>query len=185
MISRLLCWLGLHRWVTDRPYFLALKPSETPAICSRCHLTRNGYHQAARLAAVKADYDAEIDRLRACRDELRDVTEAMDDPTINNTRTLVEAVRDLRLQRDSWRREAELNAEAADQSVTYARQLAFARRKIEAAQESVQRLLEKGKGTWPGTDYIRDDTWHYWRGEDAGLRQALCIIDGAMQRSKR
>lgn len=128
---------------------------------------------------------AEVDRLRACRDELRDVTEAMDDPTINNTRTLVEAVRDLRLQRDSWRREAELNAEAADQSVTYARQLAFARRKIEAAQESVQRLLEKGKGTWPGTDYIRDDTWHYWRGEDAGLRQALCIIDGAMQRSKR
>ena len=146
-------------------------------------------HRKSCTRYVRAD---EVDRLRACRDELRDVTEAMDDPTINNTRTLVEAVRDLRLQRDSWRREAELNAEAADQSVlqadqsvTYARQLAFARRKIEAAQESVQRLLEKGKGTWPGTDYIRDDTWHYWRGEDAGLRQALCIIDGAMQRSKR
>ena len=44
----------------------------------------------------------EIEELRAerknllnCRKELREVTEAMDDPTINLTRTLLEAVREL------------------------------------------------------------------------------------------
>lgn len=183
MISRLLCWLGLHRWVTDRPYFLALKPSETPAICSRCHLTRNGYHQAARLAAVKADYDAEIDRLRACRDELRDVTEAMDDPTINNTRTLVEAVRDLRLQRDSWRREAELNAEAADQSATYARQLAEAERALAAArglQEGTAQLLAEAREHQTcegGKPYV----CHALATARSELAEAERALDGAQQ----
>lgn len=137
-------------------------------------------HRKSCTRYVRAD---EVDRLRACRDELRDVTEAMDDPTINNTRTLVEAVRDLRLQRDSWRREAELNAEAADQSATYARQLAEAERALAAArglQEGTAQLLAEAREHQTcegGKPYV----CHALATARSELAEAERALDGAQQ----
>lgn len=51
--------------------------------------------------------DAEIAKLRAENDalraELREATEAMDDPEVNNLRTLPESIRMLRAERDARR----------------------------------------------------------------------------------
>jgi hypothetical protein len=75
--------------------------------------------------------------------------------------------------------------EALDGYDTLRRKLAKARAHIQAAQESTQRLLDRGKGTWPEPDYVRNETWNYWRGEEAALRQALNIIDAALKEGER
>ena len=57
-----------------------------------------------RAAAELRRQHAEIEQLKAQRDalraELREATEAMDDPAVNNLRTLPEAIRMLRAERD-------------------------------------------------------------------------------------
>ena len=61
---------------------------------------------------------AEVSRLSACRDELRDVTEAMDDPAINNTVSLVEAVRALKAERDKAQGEVKRLTDAGNHSAS-------------------------------------------------------------------
>lgn len=39
--ARLLCRLGIHRWMTDARYGFRSPP--VPAFCYRCHKTRGGY----------------------------------------------------------------------------------------------------------------------------------------------
>ena len=56
------------------------------------------------LRAALAEPEPPIERLKAQRNalraELREATEAMDDPAVNNLRTLPEAIRMLRAERD-------------------------------------------------------------------------------------
>lgn len=37
-------------------------------------------------------------------------------------------------------------------------------------------LIEKGKGTWPNEDYVRDSRWHSWHGSKMALRSVLYKI---------
>jgi hypothetical protein len=36
----------------------------------------------------------------------------------------------------------------------------------------LEALFENGKGTWPNSDYVRDDTWNSWNGQLSALRSA-------------
>ncbi len=46
----------------------------------------------AELEATNAELNVEVSRLYACRNELQDVTQAMDDPSVNNSRSLEDAI---------------------------------------------------------------------------------------------
>lgn len=60
---------------------------------------------------------------------------------------------------------------------------AFFRAGMRAAGEINERLrleteanLARGKGTWPQADYIRDETWANWQGQEQALRWARAAI---------
>lgn len=58
----------------------------------------------ARLAEAEranAELNVEVSRLYACRNELQDVTQAMDDPSVNNSQSLEDAIH--ALKRDAAR----------------------------------------------------------------------------------
>lgn len=71
-----------------------------------------------RAEAEVERFKAQVSRLYACRDELRDVTEAMDDPAINNTVSLVEAVRALKAERDKAQGEVKRLTDAGNHSAS-------------------------------------------------------------------
>lgn len=64
----------------------------------------------ARLAACEranAELNVEVSRLYSCRNELQEVTAAVDDPSVNNTRTLADAVRGFKARLAACERDAE------------------------------------------------------------------------------
>lgn len=77
---------------------------------------------AARLADAErtnAELNVEVSRLYACRNELQDVTQAMDDPSVNNARSLKDAIHAMKsrladAERDAaryrWLRETSYNS---------------------------------------------------------------------------
>jgi len=60
----------------------------------------------------------------------------------------------------------------------------------EAADEALERAAEAckgvaqgaiyglamGKGTWPKADYVRDELWHRWQGEEMQYRWSVAAI---------
>lgn len=83
-------------------------PDDVKRLRSTSIFSAHGFHPCPRcntlvehLQAERELLRAEVDKLRACREELRQVTEAMDDPRVHNTMTLVEAVRELVGKRDA------------------------------------------------------------------------------------
>lgn len=39
--------------------------------------------------------------------------------------------------------------------------------------DEVHALIAKGRGEWPQSDYVRDETWHRWQGEELALRWVM------------
>ncbi|MFW9873077.1 MAG: hypothetical protein ACFFG0_08260 [Candidatus Thorarchaeota archaeon] len=39
--------------------------------------------------------------------------------------------------------------------------------------EEITELINRGKGTWPKKNYVRDDIWNLWKGEKFALEMIL------------
>ncbi len=105
------------------------------------------------------DVDSVIAALRAERDELRERCEAFEAEEQN----LVWLIGSLR-----ERLELLLAAESAALE-----ELAEVKGLCETELREADERLAKGKGTWPNSDYVKDDTWNHIRGQAYALRRVL------------
>lgn len=94
----------------------------------------------AEAERANAELNVEVSRLYACRNELQDVTQAMDDPSVNNSRDLENAIHAMKARlADAEARCCEIEARYDRLTVAYGKkcaELEEARRTIDRATQS-------------------------------------------------